>query len=123
MFRKRDFVAALTAASAVVVLPGLARAQVQEHHDDGDDEIVAADSVLAGATLQLTVKGMSCPLCARTLEKRLAELPGVAAVTVRAADGIVHIREEKGRRLTEAALRQTVESAGFSADSVRRLGS
>jgi mercuric ion binding protein len=123
VLRKRDFAAGLTAATAVVVVPGLARAQVQDHRSEANDQVVAADSILAGATLQLTVVGMACPVCAHGLEKRLIGLSGVDSLTVRARDGLVQIREKAGHRMTDAELRRSVESAGFSLRDARRLGS
>ena len=60
------------------------------------------------------VDGASCPFCAFGLEKRLGHLEGVANVRIemKAGKAIVTLRE--GATVSEQALRQAVEEAGFT---------
>lgn len=118
MTRTKDLVAGLAAMGAMVVLPAAARGQTQ---DPRHPESVAPDSILAGATVQLTVDGMSCPFCAYGLEKRLRSLPAVDSLAVRVGDGLVQIREKDGHRLTDEELRREVARAGFTLRDVRRI--
>ncbi len=62
----------------------------------------------------IRVDGASCPFCAFGLEKRLGHLEGVADVKIemKAGKAIVTLRE--GATVSEEALRQAVEEAGFT---------
>jgi mercuric ion binding protein len=62
----------------------------------------------------IRVDGASCPFCAFGLEKRLGQLAGVASVRLEMKDGEVFVTLKKGARVSERALRQAVEEAGFT---------
>ena len=69
--------------------------------------------------LRVTVEAeLSCPSCARGLERRLGRLAHVAGVEVRPADGRIVLTVEPGRRLELAAVRDAVRNAGFVPDRV-----
>ena len=56
----------------------------------------------------------SCPFCAFGLEKRLGHLEGVADVRLEMKAGKVIVTLQKGATVSEQALRQAVEEAGFT---------
>ena len=58
--------------------------------------------------------GASCPFCAFGLEKRLGHLEGVADVRLEMKAGKVIVTLQKGATVSEQALRQAVEEAGFT---------
>jgi len=58
--------------------------------------------------------GVSCPFCAFGLEKRLGHLEGVADVKLEMKAGKVIVTLQKGARVSEQAVRQAVEEAGFT---------
>ncbi len=60
------------------------------------------------------VDGASCPFCAFGLEKRLGHLEGVADVRLEMKAGKVIVTLQKGATVSEQALRQAVEEAGFT---------
>ncbi len=60
------------------------------------------------------VDGASCPFCAFGLEKRLGHLEGVSDVRLEMKAGKVIITLQKGATVSEQALRQAVEEAGFT---------
>ena len=62
--------------------------------------------------LDLTVQGMNCTHCSTSVERALAEQPGVAAVEVDLAGGRAVVR---GERLDAAALIAAVAALGFRA--------
>ena len=73
----------------------------------------------APGMLRVTVEAeLSCPSCARGLERRLGRLAHVAGVEVRPADGRIVLTVEPGRRLDLAAVRDAVRNAGFVPDRV-----
>ncbi len=60
------------------------------------------------------VDGASCPFCAFGLEKRLGHLEGVASVKIEMKAGKVIVTLKQGAKVSEQALRQAVEEAGFT---------
>ncbi len=60
------------------------------------------------------VDGASCPFCAFGLEKRLGHLEGVADVRIEMKAGKVIVTLKQGAKVSEQALRQAVEEAGFT---------
>jgi copper chaperone CopZ len=66
----------------------------------------------------LVVKGLSCPLCASNLDKRLLKLPGVQSAVIDLGTGTVHMKVVEGASPTDAELAKAVEAAGFSLDRV-----
>ena len=60
------------------------------------------------------VDGASCPFCAFGLEKRLGHLEGVAQVRMEMKDGKAIVILKKGAKVSEQALRQAVDEAGFT---------
>jgi len=60
------------------------------------------------------VDGASCPFCAFGLEKRIGQIEGVADVQLEMKKGTVIVMLEKGATVSEQALRQAVDEAGFT---------
>ncbi|MCG6494420.1 heavy-metal-associated domain-containing protein [Kitasatospora sp. A2-31] len=63
-------------------------------------------------TTVLSVDGMSCGHCERTVSAGLSALPGVTEVTADAPTGRVTVAS--ARPLDEALLRSAVDEAGFT---------
>jgi len=80
----------------------------------------APDDAVREADVVVHVDGLSCPFCAYGVEKKFAEREEVDSVFVALADGKVHLWLAPGRALSDEAVRQTVEAAGFSARAVVR---
>ena len=64
--------------------------------------------------IMIRVDGASCPFCAFGLEKRLGRIEGVADVKLEMKAGKVIVTLEKGATVSEQALRQAVDEAGFT---------
>lgn len=62
----------------------------------------------------IRVDGASCPFCAFGLEKRIGRLDGVADVRLEMKEGKVIVTLEQGATVSEEALRQAVDEAGFT---------
>ena len=60
------------------------------------------------------VDGASCPFCAFGLEKRLGHIEGVAKVRIEMKAGKAIVTLKEGAAVSERALRQAVEEAGFT---------
>ncbi len=62
----------------------------------------------------IRVDGASCPFCAFGLEKRLGRIEGVAHVKIEMKAGKAIVTLEEGATVSEEALRQAVDEAGFT---------
>ena len=78
--------------------------------------------MLEGASVTLKVDGMVCPFCAYGLEKRLRDLPALDETLIQVSDGLVQIRVKEGEQLTDEAIEDAVERAGFSLREIHRIG-
>ncbi|RMF28000.1 MAG: copper chaperone [Bacteroidetes bacterium] len=72
-------------------------------------------------TVEVEVKGLSCPFCAYGLEKHFQELDGVRTVTIDIKKGLAILTLRDDATLTKDALAQTVRHAGFTPGEIRFL--
>ena len=98
----RQVVLMLIFTSSLVLSQGLPLFAQQASPPDSAQQIV------------VRVDGASCPFCAFGLEKRLGHLKGVAQVRMEMKDGKAIVILKKGAKVSEQALRQAVEEAGFT---------
>lgn len=72
-----------------------------------------------GASLILDIEGMSCILCAKSLENSLQKLDGITVHDIDAGKGIAMLSFETNKIPADSTLRNTVENAGFRLLKVR----
>jgi len=63
---------------------------------------------------EMRVDGLACPYCAYGIEKKLAAIDGVHNLDVDLENGLVSVDVNDGVVLTEAAMRQLFDDAGFT---------
>lgn len=93
--------------TATTVTPGLSAQETAQRPMPEADVVVAVD-------------GLSCPFCAYGLEKKFIEREEVDSVFVALDDNEVHLWLKSGSELSDEAVRETVEDAGFSPRAIRR---
>ncbi len=76
----------------------------------------------SGARVAVRVDGLACPFCAYGIEKKLREVPGVAAASTDLATGVVTLELEPGAEPDLEAIRRAVERAGFTPKGVEVQG-
>ena len=84
---------------------------------DGQGLTVRAQPVTSSdSSRQIIVRvdGASCPFCAFGLEKRLGQIEGVSDVKLEMKEGKVIVTLEEGAVVSEEAIRQAVDDAGFT---------
>ena len=119
-FRKVILATAAAATGMLITTPRPVAAQGGTSEDKSSIE--ATDAVLEGASVTLKVDGMVCPFCAYGLEKRLRDLPAHDETLIQVSDGLVQIRVKEGEQLTDEAIEDAVERAGFSLREIHRIG-
>ncbi len=78
--------------------------------------LLAQESSPPDSSRQIIVRvdGASCPFCAFGLEKRVGQIEGVKDVRLEMKEGKVIVTLEEGASVSEEALRQAVDEAGFT---------
>lgn len=68
--------------------------------------------------IELTVYGLSCPLCASNLDQHLQRLPGINEMWPDLETGAVRLTLKEGHTLPASAFGRAVRDAGFTMQSV-----
>jgi copper chaperone CopZ len=71
--------------------------------------------------IELTVYGLSCPLCAGNLDRHLQKLPGLNELWPDLDTGAVRLTLHEGYALPVSAFREAVRDAGFTLQSARMV--
>jgi copper chaperone CopZ len=69
----------------------------------------------------IKVEGLYCPFCAYGLEKQLKKLNGFKKVEVNLKHGVAELHMKPGITVTDTAIQQAVEDAGFDSASIKRI--
>ena len=69
----------------------------------------------------IKVEGLYCPFCAYGLEKQLKKMNGFKKVEVNLKHGVAELHIKPGVTVTDAAIQQAVEDAGFDSASIKRI--
>ena len=91
-------------------------------HDGHDHKPAATKSIRAasGKSLSLSLSGLHCAGCAMSVQSRLLQVPGVAAVTVDPKRQSAKITLAKGaKRPTDAVLKSAVKAAGYTCTNIK----
>ena len=85
------------------------------------DSVSSKTTAIASSerTVQITVDGMVCNFCATNIDKTLAKLPGVSAVSVNLDAGAVILRASEFAP-SDVELRKAVKDAGFEPKAITR---
>lgn len=66
------------------------------------------------------VNGMSCPMCAKNIEKQVKKIMGVTGVEIDLGTGQVKVTYAAGFRADKKVLTKAIEDAGFSVVEIKR---
>ncbi len=75
----------------------------------------------SGEKITIKVEGLYCPFCAYGLEKQLKKLDGYKKVEINLKHGVAELQTQPGATVTDEAIQQAVEDAGFDSASIKRL--
>ncbi|KMP11145.1 hypothetical protein UZ36_05420 [Candidatus Nitromaritima sp. SCGC AAA799-C22] len=65
-------------------------------------------------TILVQVDGLSCPFCSYGLEKKLKKLNGVEQVEIHMRQGKAEMKVKPGITISDEAIKQAVDDAGFT---------
>lgn len=69
----------------------------------------------------LTVDGLSCPLCAYGLQKKLEAIEATQRIDVKLNEGRVYLELRPGKTISDEVLTRTVKDAGFNLRAIERI--
>ena len=98
---------------AVMILCGCSQ-QSQQQEPVVSQQAPSTSQVQNSNELVMVVHGLSCPLCATNLRKKVMEIDGVKAVFPDLDSGDVGVRYEEGKKPTNEQLEKAVKESGFT---------
>ncbi len=70
--------------------------------------------------ISIKVEGLYCPFCAYGIEKQLKKLKGFKKVEINLKHGVAELHVKPGMSITDQAIQQAVEDAGFDSATIER---
>lgn len=67
----------------------------------------------SGAIVEVEIKNMACPVCARAMGERISALPGVLDVKISLKTDTARVVMASGRKPDVESIRKAVAEAGF----------
>lgn len=64
--------------------------------------------------IQVTVAGLSCPVCTYGLEKKLKTIDGIENIKIDLEKGLVTFNMKAGKKITEIEVKKRVIDAGYT---------
>ncbi len=105
-------------AGIVLVAMMLGGCQSGGHSKSGEGHTASAlltdQTPVTGNRVELVVHGMSCPLCATSLDSEIARLAGYESMTSDLGDGKVVVNFKGDKRPTRGEVADAVQTAGFT---------
>lgn len=101
------------AVLAIGILSGCSQQGAQEAGFSNQENASSTDE-RAPNEIVMVVHGLSCPLCATNLRKKIMEIDGVEAVFPDLESGDVGIRYKEGKKPTNEQLEKAVKESGFT---------
>jgi len=81
---------------------------------------LSATSAKYASVIKVQVNGMVCSFCAQGIEKTFEKEPAVSMVQVDLEALLVKLILVPGMSLTDETIRQVIEDAGYSVESIER---
>ena len=69
--------------------------------------------------IQVTVSGLSCPVCSYGLEKKLKQIDGIENLNIDLKTGLVTFNMKEGKTVTEDVINKKVKDAGYTVKEIR----
>jgi cation transport ATPase len=82
--------------------------------------LIALSGSTLGETIKATVNGMVCAFCATGIEKKFRTKPEVDTVKVDLPKKLVTIKTKPGQTISDAAVTQVINYAGYSIKNIVR---
>ncbi|MGE3479727.1 MAG: heavy-metal-associated domain-containing protein [Dongiaceae bacterium] len=74
-----------------------------------------------GQTVHISVNGLVCDFCARSLEKVFAKQESVASVTVDLGAKLITLDLKKDKKISDETITKLVNDAGYSVEKIHRV--
>jgi len=78
------------------------------------------EPITGGSTAAITVKGLVCEFCVKTLEKVFSKQPEVDHVFINLSEATVVIAFKENMNIDDVKIRDLVKDAGYDVDEIKR---
>jgi mercuric ion binding protein len=82
--------------------------------------LLAAPTIAAATTIEMTVNGLVCAFCAQGIEKKLRKFPATVDVVVNLEHRLVAVALKDGQDIPDDSLRKALTDAGYTVKSIER---
>ena len=79
-----------------------------------------SENKLDNKILYISVNGLVCDFCARSIEKLFSRKESVADINVNLEKMLITINLKKGKKLNDKIIKEVIEDSGYNIKEIRR---
>lgn len=81
---------------------------------------IKSQNKIENEVLTISVNGLVCDFCARSIEKLLSKKESVKSIDVNLENMIITINLKKGKKLNDDIVRQVIKDSGYDVTEINR---
>ncbi|MAH78861.1 MAG: hypothetical protein CMP41_02890 [Rickettsiales bacterium] len=81
---------------------------------------IKSQNRIENEVLNISVNGLVCDFCARSIEKLFSKKESVKSINVNLEDMIITINLKKGKNLNDNIIRQVINDSGYDVTEINR---
>tara|TARA_B100000530_G_C15699088_1_gene385201 strand:+ start:51 stop:362 length:312 start_codon:yes stop_codon:yes gene_type:complete len=81
---------------------------------------IKSQNRIENEVLNISVNGLVCDFCARSIEKLFSKKESVKSINVNLEDMIITINLKKGKKLNDNIIRQVINDSGYDVTEINR---
>ncbi len=81
---------------------------------------IKSQNRIKNEVLNISVNGLVCDFCARSIEKLFSKKESVKSINVNLEDMIITINLKKGKNLNDNIIRQVINDSGYDVTEINR---
>ena len=81
---------------------------------------IKSQNRIENEVLNISVNGLVCDFCARSIEKLFSKKESVKSINVNLKDMIITINLKKGKNLNDNIIRQVINDSGYDVTEINR---
>ena len=85
-----------------------------------DYKVSLSETKIEEQTVRVSVNGLVCDFCARSIEKLFSKKESVKSIDVNLENMIITINLKKGKKLNDDIVRQVIKDSGYDVTEINR---
>ncbi len=82
--------------------------------------VTKSQEKLENEVLYISVNGLVCDFCARSIEKLFSKKESVESINVNLEEMLIRIKLKKGKSLTDSIIKKIITDSGYDIREIRR---